>query len=44
GTVYDAADATRPGQARAGQVVLQTPIGGHRLLSMLEGDQLPRIC
>ena len=30
--------------ARPGQVVLRTPIGGSRLLSMLEGDQLPRIC
>ena len=30
--------------ARAGQVILETPIGGRRLLSMLEGDQLPRIC
>ena len=29
---------------RAGQVVLETPLGGRRLLSMLEGDQLPRIC
>ncbi len=29
---------------KAGQVVLQTPLGGHRLLSMLEGEQLPRIC
>ncbi len=29
---------------RLGQVFLQTPIGGKRLLSMLEGDQLPRIC
>lgn len=46
------AEATRvgtvlaPGKAsgRAGQVVLQTPLGGRRLLSMLEGDQLPRIC
>jgi hydrogenase expression/formation protein HypE len=28
----------------AGQVVLETLIGGRRLLSMLEGDQLPRIC
>jgi len=27
-----------------GQLVLETPIGGRRLLSMLEGDQLPRIC
>lgn len=32
------------GPAKAGQVVLETPIGGRRLLSMLEGDQLPRIC
>jgi hydrogenase expression/formation protein HypE len=29
---------------RAGQVIVQTPIGGKRLLSMLEGAQLPRIC
>ncbi len=29
---------------RAGQVMLRTEIGGKRLLSMLEGDQLPRIC
>jgi hydrogenase expression/formation protein HypE len=28
----------------AGQVVLKTRIGGHRLLSMLRGEQLPRIC
>jgi hydrogenase expression/formation protein HypE len=27
-----------------GQLVLETPIGGRRLLSMLEGDPLPRIC
>lgn len=32
------------GPARAGQVVLETPLGGKRLLSMLEGAQLPRIC
>ncbi|THB66975.1 MAG: hydrogenase expression/formation protein HypE [Desulfovibrio sp.] len=32
------------GPARAGQVVLKTRLGGHRLLSMLEGEQLPRIC
>jgi hydrogenase expression/formation protein HypE len=44
-------DAARIGAAlepdatlRAGQVVLETPIGGRRLLSMLEGDPLPRIC
>ena len=30
--------------SRPGQVILETPIGGRRLLSMLEGDQLPRIC
>jgi len=27
-----------------GRVVLQTPLGGHRLLDMLAGEQLPRIC
>jgi hydrogenase expression/formation protein HypE len=27
-----------------GRVVLQTPLGGSRLLDMLEGEQLPRIC
>lgn len=30
--------------SRAGQVVLETPLGGKRLLAMLEGAQLPRIC
>ena len=39
GTVLEAVAPSRPGQ-----VVLQTPIGGRRLLSMLAGDQLPRIC
>ena len=29
---------------RPGQLVLETSIGGRRLLSMLEGAQLPRIC
>ncbi|WP_045211527.1 hydrogenase expression/formation protein HypE [Desulfonatronovibrio magnus] len=29
---------------RKGKVVLKTPLGGHRLLDMLEGEQLPRIC
>jgi len=29
---------------RAGQVVMKTRLGGHRLLNMLEGEQLPRIC
>lgn len=32
------------GKAKAGQVVLVTGLGGRRLLSMLEGEQLPRIC
>jgi hydrogenase expression/formation protein HypE len=32
----------KPGQA--GRVVLQTGLGGKRLLGMLEGEQLPRIC
>jgi len=27
-----------------GKVALKTSIGGHRLLNMLEGEQLPRIC
>ncbi len=36
--------APQAGLSRAGQVILETGIGGKRLLSMLEGDQLPRIC
>jgi hydrogenase expression/formation protein HypE len=32
------------GKSRAGQVLLETPLGGKRLLGMLEGGQLPRIC
>ncbi|MDL2216949.1 hydrogenase expression/formation protein HypE, partial [Desulfovibrio sp. OttesenSCG-928-M14] len=32
------------GASRAGQVLLRTPLGGRRLLGMLEGEQLPRIC
>ncbi len=32
------------GAGKAGQVVLQTALGGRRLLHMLEGEQLPRIC
>ncbi len=27
-----------------GKVILKTPLGGKRLLNMLEGEQLPRIC
>jgi len=30
--------------ANPGKVVLETPLGGKRLLNMLEGEQLPRIC
>ena len=30
--------------AHPGKVVLKTPLGGTRLLNMLEGEQLPRIC
>lgn len=33
-----------PFAVRPGMVILQTPMGGHRLLSMLESDPLPRIC
>ncbi len=36
--------AAESGLTRPGQVILITEIGGKRLLSMLEGDQLPRIC
>lgn len=32
------------GKTRPGQVLLETPLGGRRLLGMLEGEQLPRIC
>jgi hydrogenase expression/formation protein HypE len=28
----------------AGRVFLKTRIGGHRLVDMLRGEQLPRIC
>jgi hydrogenase expression/formation protein HypE len=28
----------------SGQVVVETPLGTHRLLQMLSGEQLPRIC
>lgn len=40
-------DAKRIGvmtDANPGKVVLVTPLGGKRLLGMLEGEQLPRIC
>lgn len=38
------APGTGRSASRPGQVILKTAIGGKRLLSMLEGDQLPRIC
>ncbi len=41
GTVLEPAKDT---PAKAGQVILETPLGGKRLLGMLEGEQLPRIC
>lgn len=31
-------------QEYSGKVVLETPLGGTRLMDMLEGEQLPRIC
>jgi hydrogenase expression/formation protein HypE len=31
-------------EEQKGKVILQTKIGGRRLLNMLEGEQLPRIC
>ena len=31
-------------EGHRGRVILKTPLGGHRLLDMLEGEQLPRIC
>jgi len=40
-------DATRVGrvvEAHAGVVTLASRIGGHRVLDMLSGEQLPRIC
>ncbi len=44
-TAASAAPSFSPGaKTRAGQVLLQTRLGGRRLLGMLEGEQLPRIC
>ena len=31
-------------EEQPGKVVLTTPLGGKRLVNMLEGEQLPRIC
>ncbi len=39
--------ATRIGQVQAGKsglVLLETPLGGKRIVGMLEGEHLPRIC
>ena len=41
------ANACRIGAMEAenpGKVILRTGLGGKRLLNMLEGEQLPRIC
>jgi hydrogenase expression/formation protein HypE len=32
------------GKAPTGRVTCRSPIGGRRVLDMLAGDQLPRIC
>lgn len=40
-------DACRIGtmtDAKPGKVIMNTPLGGKRLINMLEGEQLPRIC
>jgi hydrogenase expression/formation protein HypE len=31
-------------EGRPGRVTLRTRVGGERVLAMLSGDQLPRIC
>ena len=40
----DATHVGRAVQAHAGVVTLASRIGGHRVLDMLSGEQLPRIC
>ncbi|MHB0857933.1 MAG: hydrogenase expression/formation protein HypE [Anaerolineae bacterium] len=40
----DAAEFGVVTQGRAGRVVLETPYGARRVLDMLAGEQLPRIC
>ena len=40
----DAAVIGRAVQGRAGQVSMRTAFGGQRLVDMLVGEQLPRIC
>jgi hydrogenase expression/formation protein HypE len=40
----DAAIIGRVVEEPAGKVLLETPIGNKRILGMLSGEQLPRIC
>ncbi|MHB1296115.1 MAG: hydrogenase expression/formation protein HypE [Anaerolineae bacterium] len=40
----DAAEIGAVTEGRAGRVVLETPYGSRRVLDMLAGEQLPRIC
>jgi len=40
----EAPGETLGSRTKPGQVILRTRPGGHRLLGMLEGEQLPRIC
>jgi hydrogenase expression/formation protein HypE len=40
----EAAVIGRVTDEHAGRVILRTPLGTHRLLDMLAGEQLPRIC
>lgn len=44
GSVQASGEAGGLAATRPGQVILKTAIGGRRLLPMLEGEQLPRIC
>jgi hydrogenase expression/formation protein HypE len=41
---HNAARIGEVGGSSRGRVILETGIGGRRLLQMLEGEQLPRIC
>ncbi|GLU52802.1 hydrogenase expression/formation protein HypE [Dyadobacter frigoris] len=40
----DAAMIGEVGESHPGQVVIKSPIGGRRVVNMLVGEQLPRIC
>ncbi|MBQ7585735.1 MAG: hydrogenase expression/formation protein HypE, partial [Desulfovibrionaceae bacterium] len=44
GLGQEACEIGRVTNEHIGKVILKTPIGGARILSMLEGAQLPRIC